>query len=403
MRRRLERGSVVGMNVRGWVDRWGDGIVALALGAGTELEFFGRAPASMTVSGGRLLLTLLLAFATLPLVWRRRMPAVTALTIVGALVIASLLVTRWHGVPVEVFLALILAFYSVGAHCDERRAVIVGGGSLAALAAVDLARQGFFNGSGSPRPAAWLVFAMAWLVGREVRRRRRELELLRDRAAQLERERETKARMAAAEERGRIARELHDVIAHSVSVMVVQAQAGPRQVDDRELVLGAFRSIEVSGREALVELRRLLGVLRTGDERPAVVPQPGLGSLQSLVEQVRRAGLPVEFRVEGTPTPLPPGVDLSAYRIVQEALTNTLKHGGQAAAEVVVRYEAGALEVEVVDNGAGSQAGGNGTGHGLIGMRERVALHGGMLEAGARGDRGYAVRARLPLEGAGRA
>jgi signal transduction histidine kinase len=200
-----------------------------------------------------------------------------------------------------------------------------------------------------------------------------------------------------AEERGRIARELHDVVAHSVSVMVVQAQAGPRLLGEPEQARGAFRSIEASGREALVELRRLLGILRTGDEHLAIGPQPGLGSLQSLVEQMREAGLPVELRVEGEPLQLPPGVDLSAYRIVQEALTNTLKHAGQAEAEVVVRYGASELELEVVDNGSGGAASVNGPGHGLIGMRERVALYGGELVTGTRNSGGYAVRARLPL------
>ena len=179
--------------------------------------------------------------------------------------------------------------------------------------------------------------------------------------------------------------------------MVVQAQAGPRLLGEPERARGAFRSIEASGREALVELRRLLGILRTADEQLAIGPQPGLGSLQSLVEQVREAGLPVELRFEGEPVHLPPGVDLSAYRIVQEALTNTLKHAGQARAEVVIRYGASELELEVVDDGSGAPASVNGSGHGLIGMRERVALYGGGLEAGTGSGGGYAVRAHLPL------
>ena len=149
-----------------------------------------------------------------------------------------------------------------------------------------------------------------------------------------------------------------------------------------------------------VELRRLLGILRTDDEQLAIDPQPGLDSLEALVEQVREAGLRVDLRVEGEPVQLPPGIDLSAYRIVQEALTNALKHAGQAEAEVVVRYRASSLELEVVDNGSAAAAtvSGSGSGHGLIGMRERVALCGGVLEAGARNGHGYAVRARLPLE-----
>jgi signal transduction histidine kinase len=243
------------------------------------------------------------------------------------------------------------------------------------------------------------VFRLAGLIGRDLRRRRREIALLRDRASRLEREREERAATAVVQERGRIARELHDVVAHGVSVMVVQAQAGPRLLGDAELARAAFRSIEASGREALVELRRLLGILRTGDEQLAIGPQPGLDSLDSLVEQVREAGLPVVLTIEGEQAPLPPGVDLSAYRIVQEALTNSLKHAGRAEAEIVIRYTASALELRIADNGAPPPANGNGTGHGLVGMRERVALYGGSLETGVVEQGGYEVRARLPLTG----
>ncbi len=220
----------------------------------------------------------------------------------------------------------------------------------------------------------------------------------RERRAQLAaRERDLAAREAVVVERARIARELHDVVAHSVSVMVVQAQAGSRLLDRPDEARGVFRSIETTGREALVELRRLLGVLRTRDEQPVTTPQPGIDSLASLVEQVRAAGLRVDLRLEGEPSDLPPGVDLSAYRIVQEALTNTLKHAGRAEAEVIVRYQPAALEVEILDNGVGVPACVNGSGHGLVGMRERVALYGGTLEAGARNGHGFAIRARLPL------
>jgi signal transduction histidine kinase len=220
----------------------------------------------------------------------------------------------------------------------------------------------------------------------------------RERRAELaERERDVAAREAVVAERARIARELHDVVAHGVSVMVVQAQAGPRLLADPGRAGDAFRSIETTGKQALVELRRLLGVLRGGDEVVPVAPQPGLASLESLVDQVRRAGMRVALRVEGEPQPLPPGLDLSAYRIVQEALTNTLKHAGRAEAEVVVRYDPGGLELEIVDNGSGPSSNGNGAGHGLVGMRERVALYGGVLHTGSRNGHGYAVRARLPL------
>jgi signal transduction histidine kinase len=388
------------MSVRAWVDRWGDRIVALAFTIGIENELWIRPPAGLTVSGGRGVAAVLFAFMTVPLAWRRQRPLAVMCTVTGSILAASLLVHHTDGMPVEAFLALILAFYSVGAHSEEWRGLLGGGADLAILLSYDLLHGGLGQAHGS-RPAAALVFAFAWLVGRDMRRRRRELVDLRDRASRLEREREERARAAVTDERGRIARELHDVVAHSVSVMVVQAQAGTRLLGDPDAARGAFRSIEASGREALVELRRLLGILRTGDEQLAIGPQPGLESLPALVEQVREAGLPVELRVEGDQAPLPPGIDLSAYRIVQEALTNTLKHAGPSEAEIVVRYRPSVLELEVTDNGGGAPAGANGSGHGLVGMRERVALYGGQLETGTVTEGGYAVRAKLPLTGGG--
>lgn len=204
--------------------------------------------------------------------------------------------------------------------------------------------------------------------------------------------------MAVAEERSRIARELHDVIAHSVSVMVVQAQASQRLLDGEQgEARQALGSIETTGRQALTEMRRLLGILRRTDAELALAPQPGLGSLDALIGQFRESGLPVDLRVEGEPRSLPPGVDLSAYRIVQEALTNALKHAGPARADVVVRYSDDGVELEIADDGPGTGKGG-GSGHGLVGMRERVALYGGTLESGKQDGGGYFVRARLPLD-----
>ena len=381
----------------GLLDRWGDAVLALAFAGWAQFDLWQNAPPAMHVVGGRGLFAVLLLLATLPLALRRVAPAVSLLTIAGALVLAALLVSHSHGIPVELFLALLLAFYSVGAHADDRNAVFVGALALGAIAAADLARPSFFNASGSPRPAAWLAFAIAWLVGRDLRRRRQRVVGLADRAAQLEREREERARRAVAEERARIARELHDVIAHGVSVIVVQSQAGSHLLDDPERVRGVFGTIESSARDALVELRRLLGVLRSADEDLAIGPQPGLGSLEALVEQVRASGLPVELRVEGEPVRLPAGIDLSAYRIVQEALTNVVKHADDATTEVVIRYASGQLELDILDDGRGAPVSPNGSGHGLIGMRERVALYGGTLEVGPRENGGYAVRARLPL------
>jgi signal transduction histidine kinase len=212
--------------------------------------------------------------------------------------------------------------------------------------------------------------------------------------------REEDTQRAIDEERNRITRELHDVLAHSVSVMTVQASAvrrllTPEQQRERE----ALMTVEETGRQALSEMRRLLGIMRPEeDELPALAPQPGLGTLPALVEQVRQSGLPVELTVEGQPVKLPAGVDLSAYRIVQEALTNALKHAGPAQAWVAVRYVGADVEIEVANDGR-NQGQNDGAGHGLVGMRERVALCGGELHSGPRPGGGFKVSARLPVAG----
>lgn len=386
------------MRVRALLDRWGDLVLALVLLIWTQVDLWGNAPATLHVVGGRGVLAVLLIFVTHPLAIRRRAPAGTLFIATASLVLATALVrTSGGGVPVEVFVAMMIAFYSVGAHCDERRAPLVGGLALAAIAAADLARPGLFNGSHSARPGAWLGFAIAWLVGRDMRRRRQRVTALESRADRLEREREEQAQLAVSEERARIARELHDIVAHGVSVIVAQARAGPHLVADPERTTTVFRAIESSGREALVELRRLLGILRSEDQQLAIGPQPGLDSLQSLLDQVRASGLPVQLRFEGESVHLPAGIDLSAYRIVQEALTNVVKHAGATSAEVVVRFDPRALELDVLDDGQGPSASANGGGHGLIGMRERAALYGGTIDTGPRNGGGFAVHARLPL------
>jgi len=240
----------------------------------------------------------------------------------------------------------------------------------------------------------------AWLVGFAFHERTRRTTELEERAERLERERETEARAAVAEERARIAREMHDVVAHSLSVMVVQAEAAEAMIDtDPQRARRPLSAVQQTGRSALGELRRMLGVLREmAEEGPALAPQPGLAGLDALVEQVREAGLPVTLRVEGEPRPLPPGIDLSAYRIVQEGLTNALKHAGPARAEVVLSYGDDELALRVSDDGRGHDPDTDGAGHGLVGMRERVALYGGTLDAGPAPGGGYALAARLPLE-----
>jgi signal transduction histidine kinase len=254
----------------------------------------------------------------------------------------------------------------------------------------------------------WIFFifgmlAGLWLVGDTLRRRTARVVELEAHAAVLEREREEVSRRAVADERARIARELHDVIAHSVSVMVVQAAAARRILDSQpDAARTSLAAIENTGREALAEMRRLLGVMRREDAADdAKAPQPGLGRLEALVDDVRAAGLPVDLRIEGAVMALPPGVDVSAYRVVQEALTNALRHAGGAHVSVVVRYRAEDVEVEVSDDGRSSTGEPADGGRGLLGMRERVALFQGDLEAGPRPGGGFAVRARLPIGTAG--
>ena len=249
-------------------------------------------------------------------------------------------------------------------------------------------------------------FAAAWVFGDGMRERReREVEL-REHAAQLEAERAENARRAVLDERVRIARELHDVVAHHVSVMGVQAGAARRVLSARpERAEEALSSIEASSRQAVGELHRLLGFLRQEGDADELAPLPTMRQLGELTAQTREvAGLPVRLSVEGEERPLPPSVDLSAYRIVQEALTNAVKHAGPATATVTVRYGPSALDVEVADDGRGpgfAAPANGGTGHGLVGMRERVALHGGRLTTGRRPGGGFVVRARFPLDGGG--
>ena len=242
-----------------------------------------------------------------------------------------------------------------------------------------------------------IVFSVVWVVGFLLGRKFEAADEAIERAARAEHEREERARLAVAEERARIARELHDVVGHSVSVMTVQASGVRRLLrPDQEREREALLIVERTGREALAEMRRMVGVLRRPEEAPALAPQPSLEYLDRLVEQARDAGLPVELRVEGDARELPAGVDLTAYRLVQEGLTNALKHANASRAEVLVSYADGAVEVTVSDDGNGVGNGDSG-GHGLVGMRERVSVYGGELDAGPQPGGGYRLRARLPL------
>ncbi|MFD9488732.1 sensor histidine kinase [Streptomyces sp. NPDC059991] len=312
--------------------------------------------------------------------------------------------------------AMLVAIYTaaaVGERWASRFALV---GSLLA-AVIAMVRWPDYNGSDggmSPGQTVFFVivmtvpFILAWVLGDSMRTRRAYFAELEERAARLEKEREAQAKVAVAAERARIARELHDVVAHNVSVMVVQADGAAYVMDSApDQAKIALETISMTGRQALAEMRRLLGVLRTGEHREAgeYVPQPDVEQIEELVEQVRTAGLTVDFKIEGTPRPLPSGVELTAYRIVQEALTNTRKHGGpEAGASVRLVYFDDGLGLLVEDDGRGAahemyeDGGADGRGHGLIGMRERVGMVGGTLDAGPRPGGGFRISALLPLK-----
>ncbi|MEU7037057.1 sensor histidine kinase [Streptomyces sp. NPDC046237] len=310
--------------------------------------------------------------------------------------------------------AMLVIIYTVAAHDGPRwasRLALVGGLSAATLS---MLRWPTETSPGSALAHVFFTvimtvpFALAWVLGDSVRTRRAYFAQLEERASRLEKEREAQAKVAVAAERARIARELHDVVAHNVSVMVVQADGAAYVLDSSpETAKQALETISSTGRQALAEMRRLLGILRTGEHQEAgeYVPQPDVEQIEDLVEQVRGAGLTVDFRIEGTPRPLPSGVELTAYRIVQEALTNTRKHGGpDVGASVRLVYFDDGLGLLVEDDGRGAthemyeDGGADGRGHGLIGMRERVGMVGGTLDAGPRPGGGFRISALLPLK-----
>jgi signal transduction histidine kinase len=331
---------------------------------------------------------------TLPLLFRRRFPF-GAPVAVGVVIASSSLidgrVVPGDIVPVVTGMAALVIVGMLRDRTQALAGLAIGIGATAIVARNDP------NGGVGNFVFSSVVFAIAWTIGFLVSRKFHEAEDARERATLAEREREAQARLAVSDERARIARELHDVVGHSVSVMTVQASAARRLLrPQQELERDALLVVEKTGREALAEMRRMVGVLRRPEEAPALAPQPSLEQIERLVEHTREAGLPVKLRIEGEPVPLPPGVDLTAYRLVQEALTNTLKHAGANSAEVVVRYEDGDVELTISDDGAGGADGESG-GHGLVGMRERVAVYGGELEAGPRAEGGFRLRARLPI------
>jgi signal transduction histidine kinase len=326
------------------------------------------------------------------LLFRRYAPFVAPLVAAAGAIAFTLLDAGGAYDTSTMFFVLLLAAWAAGSVRDPRQATIGIGAVLAAGWSVLLRAPGI-----PWTEALWFSFPLVGVFALSVALARRA-EQVRRAEARAQRS-EEEARAAVEEERSRITRELHDVLAHSVSVMTVQASAvrrllKPEQEREREALL----TVEETGRQALAEMRRMVGIMRSEHEVAALAPQPGLGTLPQLVEQVRQSGLPVELSVEGRPVALPAGVDLSAYRIVQEALTNALKHAGPAHAWVSVRYAADDVEIEVENDGE-SESAGDGAGHGLVGMRERVALCGGELHSGPRPGGGFKISARLPVAG----
>jgi signal transduction histidine kinase len=376
---------------------------ALALvAAGLPAAAYVFEPPDSGLPRGRFLLgCALVLLHTLPLVARRRFPGTVLVLVVGSgLAFAAL------DLPPDLLgVAILVAVYSVAAYGDRWVALAGLAGVEVALVAVQLTPGG--TGVGTLVANLGGV-AAAWLLGHFAHNYRAYAARLEERTAELERAREELARRAVVEERLRLARELHDVVAHAMSVIAVQSGVGAHVAASRPEEVGkALAAIETTSRGALEELRRLLGVLRQDSDPPAsLTPVPGLANLDRLLAEVGKAGLAVRVRVEGTPLQLPAGVDLSAYRIVQEALTNVVKHAGPAHAEVVVGYRDQEVTVEVIDDGRGAVPpvgdGRGGTGHGLIGMRERVAAFNGYLEVGPRPGGGFRVAARLPLAVEGR-
>ena len=352
----------------------------------------------------RFVLVIISLGLALPIVVRRSHP-------VGAFAVAiafgALQVALFRGRPIVTDAAIVVLLYTLAAYSTRRNSVIGLAICLIGAAAEVLELQ-------VPIPAPstweWLLFAYllfagpcltAWVLGDSTRYRRAYYSNLEERAARLERERDAHAQIAAATERARIARELHDVVAHNVSVMVVQADGAAYALGtDPHRTREALAAISATGRQALTEMRALLGVLRRGDDGGLAVlaPLPGLGQLDELLEQTRSAGLPVTCSIEGKVRPLAAGTALTAYRIIQESLTNVRKHaGGMACANIVLRYTETAIELSVSDNGAGAAAACDGKGHGLTGMSERAATYGGSVQAGPRPGGGFEVTATLPI------
>ncbi len=369
--------------------------VSLAIAAQLDLRFNLD---NSTHYGSDFATAVVVAVSTLVLIWRRQWPFATLCVVAGAIALpelfGTLTFTLWgHFVP------LLVAAYSAARWCDARLALLAAAVVTATIGVVLLEVPA--TGSAGNVPFAIVPSAALMIAGRVVRRRHaRTLELV-DRARRLQADHDAEVAAALAEERARIARELHDVVAHCVSVMVVQAGVSEALLEcSPERAGGPLREVQKTGQQAISELTRMLGLLRGGADDSAydLAPQPGAEQVPELVERLTASGLEVTLSSQGDVRPLPPGVDLTVFRILQEALTNTLKHAGQGArAQVELRYLPSVLQIEVIDDGAPPSTPA-GTGHGLIGMAERVSIFGGCFEAGARPGGGFRVFVELPAE-----
>ncbi len=374
-----------------------DVVVVLTLAVTAVVQLWVSPPAGLV--GGAEVHTVLAAAFTVPLLVRHRFAVAVLVTVVAS----AWLQFELGGGLGQPFFAVLLALYAVGAHVSHPF-TLVGPAAVVLLAVVaDIPRLR----DGAPWDEvvpAWFILLGVWGLGRWVRRRTYAAVALTERAEEAERSRHEQAERAVAEERARIARELHDLVAHSMGVIVIQAQGAQRALDSSpDQTREALCAIETAGRGGLAEMRRLLGLLTDGGADPGTVPQPTLHEIPELVARLRATGMPVDLRVEGAVRSLPAGIELTGYRIVQEATTNVLKHAGRVRVDVRLRYEPDWFDVVVTDRGPADSrqpVNGHDSGsHGLMGMRERVSLYGGTLETGPRkGQSGFSVHARIPLE-----
>jgi signal transduction histidine kinase len=374
--------------------RGSDLVLVAAVAALGQLEVWAPAVSIAHIVGPPWVNALGYLLAAMALLWRRQAPVAVLAAVASISSVQYLLIGASQGLGS--FLPPLVAVYSVGRHAHPRALLVAGPLTLLAVAIHEL-RDPIFE-LGGATVTFWAILAVGWVVGHLFRRRAREVEALAAHAERVEREREERTRQAITEERLRITRELHDVVGHAVSLTVLQVVAALELLDAgrAEAARPRLLAVERVAREALAEMRRLVAVLGPPGEAIAA-PQPHAAAIQQLVDDAVAAGLEVELAVEGEARALPPGTDLAAYRIVQEALTNVRRHAGPARASVTLRYARDALEIQVADDGRGATHRADG-GRGLIGMRERVALYGGQLTTGSRAEGGYLIEARLPLE-----